>query len=93
MVAPPLPFGRFAAIDSVVAEGQQRMAKHKKSQIIFGDEEEQRPTKAHSKKPSAAYSTEYQRSFSNEERYEYPLSDSVTPPGYFIYLSASSFVL
>ena len=69
MVAPPLPFGRFAAIDGIVAEGQHRMAKHKKSQIIFGDEvEENRPSKAHSKKPSAAYSTEYQRSFSGEER-------------------------
>lgn len=68
MVAPPLPFGRFAAIDSVVAEGQHRMAHHKKSQIIFGDDQnESRPSKAPSKKPSA-YSTEYQRSFSGEER-------------------------
>ena len=67
VVAPPLPFGRFAAIDSVVAEGQNRMANHKKSQIVFDEVEDVRPSK--SKKPSAmAYSTEYQRSFSGEER-------------------------
>ena len=68
VVAPPLPFGRFAAIDSVVAEGQHRMAHHKKSQIVFDEVEDVRPSK--SKKASAqGYSTEYQRSFSGDERY------------------------
>ena len=66
VVAPPLPFGRFAAIDSVVAEGQNRMANHKKSQIVFDEVEDVRPSKS---KKQSAYSTEYQRSFSGEERY------------------------
>ena len=75
VVAPPLPFGRFAAIDSVVAEGQNRMANHKKSQIVFDEVEDVRPSK--SKKPSA-YSTEYQRSFSGEERYNLTLQTCIS---------------
>merc|ERR1712062_684606 len=43
------------------------MANHKKSQIVFDEVEDVRPSK--SKKLSAmAYSTEYQRSLSGEER-------------------------
>lgn len=79
-----MPFGRFAAIDAIVAEGQWRMAAKKKEN---GEEiEVAAPVKPKKYNPtfdssrigshpmtpdaqSSDYKSEYSRSFSHEDRY------------------------
>lgn len=81
-----MPFGRFAAIDAIVAEGQWRMAAKKKEN---GEEQiEAAPPKPKKYNPtfdssrigshpmtpdaqtSSDYKSEYSRSFSHEDRYD-----------------------
>ena len=83
-----MPFGRFAAIDSIVADGQWRMAMKKKGDAVetpapppvkpkynptFDSSRIGSHTQIPATEQKAEYKTEYNRSFSGEERYHYRL--------------------